>query len=511
MITDRTTARDVTADDIRDLIARNVEEESALEFKESVEPKDLLKAACAIANFGGGFIVIGIHEENSRADKLVGLVNSDRVTESAQQMIRDGISPRPVFEVAKLTVDSADVVVVRVAPQNPPHMVSKDKHTDFYMRYATTSDRMRYEEIEQRFRDKHDSGDVTALVQTPRATIESTLGRIDVTLGAQGAMEASIKNIAASGTPMFALISVSDTSQGSIANEEATRIFREPIYHRDGGWTVTKPQLPVEHLGGIWEQRYGPGAVTSLNPSGDVAFFKAVDDALCHRQHPAAFAIAPSLYPNAVIEYCLSFAYMLTDVAATTRPQTVLVVPAIYAGDTTLTLPLGEGDTIWSDAQRASANTLIGKKQVALPIPITVTPGEPMLSRELAFNIASQVYSFFGYQPRQVPFSYNNEVTFEPDAHAAVLFSIRAYLRGTLMVSVEPPREDFDRSAFMFAVHFVSGRRVFWVSEEFIYDHHWPERQLFELLSSWDVAEKLQNMGPKQRLALTTKGFVEVQ
>jgi predicted HTH transcriptional regulator len=59
MITDRASARDVTADDIHELIEDQTIEESALEYKETPDA-DLLKEACGIANFGGGFILVGI-------------------------------------------------------------------------------------------------------------------------------------------------------------------------------------------------------------------------------------------------------------------------------------------------------------------------------------------------------------------------------------------------------------------------------------------------------------------
>lgn len=61
MITDRVSAREVTRDDILHLIESRALEENALEFKE-INDTDVLKAACAIANFGGGFILIGVKE-----------------------------------------------------------------------------------------------------------------------------------------------------------------------------------------------------------------------------------------------------------------------------------------------------------------------------------------------------------------------------------------------------------------------------------------------------------------
>ncbi len=59
MIIDRATARDVTSEDIRALIEHRVTEQNDLKFKAEAE-RDLLKTACGVANYGGGFILWGI-------------------------------------------------------------------------------------------------------------------------------------------------------------------------------------------------------------------------------------------------------------------------------------------------------------------------------------------------------------------------------------------------------------------------------------------------------------------
>jgi len=63
LITDRNSARDVAATDIMELVDTKQVELNELEFKQNYDA-DLLKAACAIANSGGGFIVIGTVEDD---------------------------------------------------------------------------------------------------------------------------------------------------------------------------------------------------------------------------------------------------------------------------------------------------------------------------------------------------------------------------------------------------------------------------------------------------------------
>lgn len=91
MLTDRLSARDVTEADVLELIAVGQKELPELEYKS--EPPDqptLLKTACALANFGGGFLLIGIAEEDDRAIAVANVPEVQRVVERVRQTLRDG-------------------------------------------------------------------------------------------------------------------------------------------------------------------------------------------------------------------------------------------------------------------------------------------------------------------------------------------------------------------------------------------------------------------------------------
>lgn len=136
----------------------------------------------------------------------------------------------------------------------------------------------------------------------------------------------------------------------------------------------------------------------------------------------------------------------------------------------------------------------------------TITTGRPMLSRNLAFRLASAIYSFFGYPANDVPFESGGEVTVEPDADATTLIAIRAYLRDTLLAQVSPPRQDMDRSSSVFTIDLSDGRRLLWVSKEFLYDYHFPETKLFGFLDQFKLTDKVRAEPPGAKLALTTSG-----
>jgi hypothetical protein len=499
VIIDRTSARDVTADDIRHLINAQAREENALEFKEEYRSASVLKAACAIANFGGGFIVVGIVEDdNHRACRLRTVANIERVEESARQVLRDSLSPRPVIEVVSLSVDGFDVLVIRVSPENPPHMVSSDKSTDFFNRYDATSDRMRYEEIAERFRAKYEASGFLSSYETPGVTIESTAGRTSVSLGTEGFYKNTIEELFHSGGAALAIVAASEGMTGEMDEESARHALEQPLYFRQGGWIVANPRAAVVSRAAGWEQPF-PGNTTRITTSGDVVFIASVGGPLCREPE--------ELYPYAVAEYCVSFAYLLADVIASSLPQKLIIVPVLGAQERRLRLPLGEPGSIWYDQQRTTANSMTGNRS-GVPIVLPISIGRPVLSRIVAFKIASQIYEFFSYAPDKVAFAYNGQITVEPDAVTATLISVKAYLRDILLTLMEPWHFDALRRTFSMGFTLRGSRRVVWISELFLRTHHLEEPELFELLDSYDLAGKLKAARPDNNLMLGTAGVV---
>lgn len=502
MITERQYARDATPNDISELIATRQHELNDLEFKVSADA-DLLKAACGIANAGGGFILIGVTEDADHcAAGVSNIENVNSVCDSVRQRLRDGLAPRPVIEVVPLRVSECDIVVVRISPQNPPHMVSFEKKTDFWGRYDATTERMRYEEIEQRFREKNESGVVT-MTETPTRVIETITGRTSISEGAVGALETYISQLRVWQQPCLGLIAVSDANQGAISEEDARNIFEHPLYERRGGWTVVHPTLEVTRSGGAWIQRYGTASVTTVNPSGDAVFIKAIDDVLCWRQDEAAFRQSPRLYPNALVEYCLSFAYFIADITARTHPRQLLVKAVMSKGEGSH-LPLGEGGSVWFDAPLQPPHGLTRDFVESLAIHVDAT--QLIIPRRLAFKIAAEVYAFYEYSEDNVAFSSDDEILQESDRDVATLTSIRTYLQELLLVPVEEPYEDHARDTFWFWVSYFGRRFRIGATEEFLDDHYGTEGRLFADLDAMGLRPLVDDLTGTQSLVLRTDG-----
>jgi Putative DNA-binding domain len=506
MIFDRPSAHDVTAEDIKDLLRDGQRERSDLEFKQASD-RDLPKHACAIANYGGGFILWGVQEDaEHRASGISAIPNSRDEAERAGQTIRDAITPRVDVEVATLTVDHCEIIIIQVLPSNAPHMVSKENHTDFYGRYNASTMRMHYDDIQQMFWAKREP-DLEA--PPPKELIDTTSGRISVSVGAEGVLEKEVQRII-SENQAFALVAVAEGIQDHVTDTYAHRIIRQPLYDRRHGWLVADPEVPLDFRSGEWQQRRDPDSLTRLTPSGDLIFATALSGSvLCPWQDELDSVLWPLLYPNAIAEYCLSFAYALADVAATSKQTHILAKPLVLAGTSDLRLPLGAGGTKLFTVNCKDASPIINKESIGLTVAEGVMLGTPLRARTLAFDLLKQIYSFFGYNPSLIPFANYGEVRFgEPDDLTAS--SIRTYLRAKLMMPVQPPADDFENDGVWFGIEKPRGRQLFRVSHEFISDHHWSEAKLFELLDEYETGPKILAAQRGVQLLLSNEGIIRL-
>lgn len=509
MITDRISARDVTVSDILEIISTRQSELNELEFKREADA-DLVKAACAIANFGGGYIIVGIDEDaHHRASSIAPVQNAENTADSIRQRLRDGISPRPVLEVVVLPVNGESIVVVRISTQSAPHMVSADKRSDFYGRYDATTERMRYEEIEQRFRDKFHSGGLNSLIpdalSAPHAIIETIQGRKAISTGSADALSSYVRDMESSAQRIFGLAAVADSITHSLNDELAKRLFQNPSYQRKAGWLAIHPELPSFYTGAGWQQDYGASAQTFVNGSADFTFTKAVDSVLCWNQSGNDLTVSPRIYPNALIEFILSYCYALSDLNSIARP-TSYIIKAVLGAATNIQLPLGEGGSVWFDAPLHPPKRLKNSSYTSVPIAVDTNELRP---RRVAFEVASQTYAFFGYQPTDVPFSEKGGITFQSDSWESKVTAARAALQQRLHLFLEGPSEDFDRRIERFAYDDAVRRKLIGFSHEFLDDYAGDEARLYTILASISADELLSD-DRKMYPVITTEGVKSI-
>ena len=136
---------------IEDLLNKNRIESDRIEFKKGWNPVTIYHSVCAFANdidnIGGGYIIIGVEEENGIAKRPVcgvpeaSLDKIQRDIHKYNQLIEPVYAPRLSVE----DVDGKKILVIWVTSGNnrpytvPSDVTAKLKKTVFYIRYGTSS------------------------------------------------------------------------------------------------------------------------------------------------------------------------------------------------------------------------------------------------------------------------------------------------------------------------------------------------------------------------------------
>jgi HKD family nuclease len=156
MIFDGRSLNDISLDDIRGLIDNSVPESAHVEYKQEAYDHtkrfEMLRDIVALANGEGGYLILGIQEDNAtrRPVQLMPIVDAEHVAQSMRQRCLDSISERieGLQFRAYLTGFNQGIIVVRVPPSSGrPHMSTLDSRTEFFRRYDTDKKAMTIAEI----------------------------------------------------------------------------------------------------------------------------------------------------------------------------------------------------------------------------------------------------------------------------------------------------------------------------------------------------------------------------
>lgn len=161
MIFDGKPTRDITIGELRQLVEDNVAEDSRLDFKREGYPqtpggtKELLKDITAFANADGGYIILGVEEnEQSRAIAFSNIQDADAKRQSIIDRCLSRIEPRlRELNIGLFDIDGNSVLVVRVPESDQkPHCTKPDaEHHSFWRRYEDGNKLMTTAEIRECF------------------------------------------------------------------------------------------------------------------------------------------------------------------------------------------------------------------------------------------------------------------------------------------------------------------------------------------------------------------------
>lgn len=144
---------------IEDLLGKKRIESDRIEFKSGWNPDDIYRSVCAFANDynndGGGYIVVGVEEENGVVKRPVKGIEEDKLDMIQKEMVgyNNLISPPYFPQGIPTKVDGkwVYVIVARAGVQRPyksPEYVTskKDKKYHYYIRYLTSSVKANFEQ-----------------------------------------------------------------------------------------------------------------------------------------------------------------------------------------------------------------------------------------------------------------------------------------------------------------------------------------------------------------------------
>jgi predicted HTH transcriptional regulator len=150
---------DVEYSDIEKLVEEKTPESQNLEYKSKIygrsdnDKKEMLKDIASFANAYGGFIIIGVREENNQGDaaipaEVVGVEQADVERESMYSSCLGNIAPRLTGLKIKVVKKEEKSIIVIWIPRsyNAPHMITYKDFDQFWKRHDRQKSRMSIEE-----------------------------------------------------------------------------------------------------------------------------------------------------------------------------------------------------------------------------------------------------------------------------------------------------------------------------------------------------------------------------
>ena len=152
--------KDITIEDIEELIENETPENKFLEYKEYDEngEKDrILKTICGLANSEGGLFIYGIRENDGIPSEIIGVPLKKSFDEEKQRyynIIYSNSEPKIYLDIDIKDLEKTDnkIILFKVPKSwNIPHRVKQGKFKEFYIRRDGRTDPLEIEELRNIF------------------------------------------------------------------------------------------------------------------------------------------------------------------------------------------------------------------------------------------------------------------------------------------------------------------------------------------------------------------------
>lgn len=149
---------------IDDLLSKQKVESNRIEFKAGWNPSSIYHSICAFANdidnLGGGYILVGVEEENGVAVRPVKGLEDNQLDKIQREMLQFNAMMDPIYypRISVEEIDERKILVIWVTSGHnrpytaPADVTAKLKKPVFYIRYGTSSIEAKGENLD-RLRD----------------------------------------------------------------------------------------------------------------------------------------------------------------------------------------------------------------------------------------------------------------------------------------------------------------------------------------------------------------------
>ena len=430
MIFDNRSISEITDQELIDLIG-NQEENLWIDFKKMEYHKDsndlekhkreICKDVTAMANAEGGYILIGVSEENKIAQGFFTVSDADKVAESITSICLQSIDPRiPNFEVEPYSLKwenkDIELVMIHIPPSGMrPHSFIWKNSTNFVKRYGDVTREYPVSELIQ---------ELLARYHPP------IMGQIDSKLDSiLRNTRAERRNLISPQDDPLALEEVDDLLHlmklrfdEAIAEQPYYRIIAVPkelnpqsIDTRDSNIRQTMFNPPDRRYGnfgvtGILEREMSLSSEGIKGPNvtgGEIILLKngflevrcPLSTSNFQWRREESRISTPWLYPYVVCEFPVTFLRLVKRIYEASGINSGIFVQQTYHNLTGFMLPRGNPSNIPFAALQDERNVY----RQSLPI-ISKLPVEPDFNPEhIAYDLVKDVYDSFGLDAQWIP------------------------------------------------------------------------------------------------------------
>ena len=430
MIFDNRRISEITEQELKDLIG-NQEENLWIDFKQQDyrrDPDDLekhkreiCKDVTAMANAEGGYILIGVREDNKVAQDFFTVDNAPNVAQSIIGVCLQNIDPRiPNLEVEPYSLrwrnGNIDLVVVHIPPSEMrPHSFIWKNSTNFVKRYGDVTREFPISELIQDLLVRYQppiisqiESQLSSILRDTRRERRDSISSQDDALDEDVDSElAHLMNLrfheAISDQPYYRIFATPTTlNPDAISTQDGRirQIMYNPPNRRYGNFGVTgilEREVSFSHEGMQGPNITGGEIILLKNGFLEVRCPLAISNFQWRREESGIST--PWLYPYVVCEFPVTFLQLVKAVYEASDINSGIFVQQDYHNLTGFMLPSGNPANIAFAAFQDERNVY----RHSHPIVSKRTVESNFVPDHVAYELVKEVYEYFGLEPQWIP------------------------------------------------------------------------------------------------------------